>query len=73
MHARLPSRPTAQGPLVGIDLETGRCEPEPDCPKFRRRTGEIAAELRRFGRCRIALMLYREGIGMNRKKLRRPY
>lgn len=34
---------------------------------------EIASERRRFGYHRIGLMLEREGVSMNRKKLRRLY
>ena len=45
----------------------------PDCPEIRTRMREIAAERRRFGYRRIGLMLEREGIAMNSKKLRRLY
>ena len=45
----------------------------PDCPEIRTRMREIAAERRRFGYRRIGLMLEREGIVMNSKKLRRLY
>jgi putative transposase len=45
----------------------------PDHPEIRDRMREIAAERRRFGYRRIGLMLEREGIRMNHKKLRRLY
>jgi putative transposase len=59
--------------LVGVDPKTVRREPEPDCPELRRRMREIASERRRFGYRRIGLMLEREGMTMNHKKLRRLY
>jgi putative transposase len=59
--------------LVSVDPKTVRREREPDCPKIRTRMREIAAERRRFGYRRIGLMLEREGIVMNSKKLRRLY
>ena len=59
--------------LVGVDPMTVRREPEPDNPQVRARMREIAAERRRFGYRRIGLMLEREGITMNHKKLRRLY
>ena len=59
--------------LVGVDPKTVRAERAPDCPEIRRRMREIAAERRRFGYRRIGLMLTREGITMNHKKLRRLY
>ena len=45
----------------------------PDCPEVRARMRAIAAERRRFGYRRIGLMLEREGVVMNHKKLRRLY
>ena len=45
----------------------------PDCPKIRERMREIANERRRFGYRRIGVMLAREGMIMNQKKLRRLY
>jgi len=59
--------------LVGVDPKTVRHERPPDNPEIRRRMREIAAERRRFGYRRIGLMLEREGIYMNHKKLRRLY
>ena len=59
--------------LVSVDPKTVRREPEPDNPKIRGRMREIASERRRFGYRRIGLMLEREGISMNHKKLRRLY
>ena len=59
--------------LVGVDPKTVRRKSVPDCPEIRQRMGEIAAERRRFGYRRIGLMLEREGIKMNHKKLRRLY
>ena len=59
--------------LVGVDPKTVRRKPVPDSPEIRRRMREIAGERRRFGYRRIGLMLEREGITMNHKKLRRLY
>ena len=59
--------------LVGVDPKTVRRERVADCPEVRARMREIAAERRRFGYRRIGLMLEREGISMNHKKLRRLY
>ena len=59
--------------LVGVNPKTVRRKRPPDNPEIRRRMREIAAERRRFGYRRIGLMLAREGITMNHKKLRRLY
>ena len=59
--------------LDSVDPKTVRREPEPDNPEIRKRMREIAGERRRFGYRRIGLMLEREGITMNEKKLRRLY
>ncbi|MAB10087.1 MAG: IS3 family transposase [Hyphomonas sp.] len=59
--------------LVSVDPKTVRREPEPDYPEIRERMREIAATRRRFGYRRIEVMLAREGIVMNQKKLRRLY
>ena len=59
--------------LVSVDPKTVRREPEPDNPEIRLRMRDIAGERRRFGYRRIGLMLEREGIEMNHKKLRRLY
>ncbi len=59
--------------LVSVDPKTVRREREPDNPHIRKRMREIASQRRRFGYRRIELMLAREGIIMNQKKLRRLY
>lgn len=59
--------------LTGVDPKTVRRERVPDHPEIRSRMRAIAAERRRFGYRRIGLMLVREGIVMNHKKLRRLY
>lgn len=59
--------------LIGVDPKTVRRHAVPDCPDIRRRMRDIAGERRRFGYRRIGLMLEREGIHMNHKKLRRLY
>lgn len=59
--------------LVSVDPKTVRRIPEPDNPEIRERIREIASQRRRFGYRRIELMLAREGIVMNQKKLRRLY
>ena len=59
--------------MVGVDPKTVRRERAPDCPEVRARMRAIAVERRRFGYRRIGLMLEREGVVMNHKKLRRLY
>lgn len=59
--------------LVSVDPKTVRRQPEPDNPEIRKCMREIAATRRRFGYRRIGIMLEREGIVMNHKKLRRLY
>lgn len=59
--------------LVGVDPKTVRRARAPDHPEIRGRMRAIASERRRFGYRRIGLMLEREGITMNHKKLRRLY
>jgi hypothetical protein len=59
--------------LVSVDPKTVRREPEPDNPEIRARMREVAGERRRFGYRRIGLMLRRDGMVMNHKKLRRLY
>lgn len=74
------------GPIVPWDPKAVRRERVPDNPEVRARMRAIAAERRRFGypladrrmhafaeRRRIDLLLEREGIVMNHKKLRRLY
>ncbi len=59
--------------LVGVDPKTVRRKEKKSDETVRQRMGEIAAERRRFGYRRIGLMLEREGIKMNHKKLYRLY
>ena len=59
--------------LVCVDPKTLRRDRVPDNPEIRERMRQIASERRRFGYRRIGLMLKREGIVMNHKKLRRLY
>jgi putative transposase len=59
--------------LVSVDPKTVRREHVPDSPEIRVRMHAIANERRRFGYRRIGVMLEREGIVMNHKKLRRIY
>ena len=59
--------------LVSVDPKTVRREPEPDNPEIRVRMRDIAGDGRRCGYRRIGLMLPRDGIEMNHKKLRRLY
>ncbi len=59
--------------LVSVDPKTVRRDPPPDHPAVRARMREIAAVRRRFGYRRVGLLLEREGIVMNHKKLRRLY
>lgn len=59
--------------LVSVDPKTVRREPEPDNLGIRERMRKIAEKRRRFGYRRVGIMLEREGIVMNQKKLRRLY
>jgi putative transposase len=59
--------------LTGVDPKTVRRARVPDHPEIRDRMRELAGQRRRFGYRRIGLMLEREGIRMNHKKLRRLY
>jgi hypothetical protein len=59
--------------LASVGPKTVRRERFPDCPEIRRRMRDIASERHRFGYRRIGLMLAREGMVMNHKKLRRLY
>jgi putative transposase len=59
--------------LTGVDPKTVRRVRVPDHPQIRARLRTLAGERRRFGYRRIGLMLEREGIRMNHKKLRRLY
>lgn len=59
--------------LLRVDAKTVRRMPVVDHPEIRALMRDIAAERRRFGYWRIGLMLEREGITMNHKKLRCLY
>ena len=59
--------------LVGVDPKTVRKPDVRDNPEIRARMVAIAEQRRRFGYRRIGIMLAREGIKMNHKKLYRLY
>jgi len=60
--------------LVGMEPRVYRYRSSrPDDAGLRKRLRELAAERRRFGYRRIHVMLQRQGIDMNLKKLRRLY
>ncbi len=59
--------------LVGVDPKTIRRERPPDGPEIRKAMREIAGQRRRFGYRRIGVLLEREGMVMNHKKLYRIY
>ena len=60
--------------LVGMDPRVYRYRStRPDDGAIRQRRRELAAERRRFGCRRLHLLLLREGIAVNRKKLYRLY
>ena len=60
--------------LVGMDPKTYRYESRrPDDVGVRRRLRELAAQRRRFGYRRLHILLGREGIRLNHKKLYRIY
>jgi len=59
--------------LVGVDPKTFRRERPPDNPEIREEMRAVAARRRRFGYRRIGVMLERQGMTMNHKKLYRLY
>jgi len=59
--------------LIEVDPKTVRHPPVPDAPAVRERLRALAGERRRFGYRRLGIMLAREGIVMNHKKLLRLY
>ena len=60
--------------IFGVDRTSVRYAPRrSDDGDLRSRLREIAAERRRFGYRRLGIMLAREGLVMNHKKLRRLY
>ena len=59
--------------LAMVDPKTVRREPVADNPEIRARLRALAAERRRFGYRRLGVLLEREGVMMNEKKLFRLY
>jgi putative transposase len=59
--------------LVDVDPKTVRRQPAPDALAVRERLRVLAGERRRFGYRRLGILLAREGIVMNHKKLLRLY
>lgn len=59
--------------LLAVDPKTVRRAPLADAPEIRQRLRDLAGERRRFGYRRLAILLEREGMMMNHKKLYRLY
>lgn len=59
--------------LIEIDPKTVRRGVTADAPEIRQRLRDLAAVRRRFGYRRLGILLEREGITMNHKKLLRLY
>jgi putative transposase len=60
--------------VIGADRSSVRyCRRRPDDAAIRSRLRELAAARRRFGYRRLHVLLHREGVHMNHKKLRRLY
>jgi putative transposase len=59
--------------LVQVDAKTVRRRLEPVDADVRERLRSLAAERRRFGYRRLGILLQREGVAMNKKKLFRLY
>lgn len=59
--------------LVGVDPKTVRRERPPDNPEIREEMHKIAEKRRRFGYRRVGILLERNGMIMNEKKLYRIY
>jgi putative transposase len=59
--------------LIEVDPKTVRRRPAADAPEVRQRLRDLAGERRRFGYRRLGVLLAREGMTMNHKKLYRLY
>ncbi len=59
--------------LFGVDLKTVRRERPPDQVAIRDAIKDVAGKRRRFGYRRIGIILERQGMIMNHKKLHRLY
>lgn len=59
--------------LVEVDPKTVRRDRSADAPEVRERLRALAGERRRFGYRRLGILLAREGMTMNHKKLYRLY